>query len=346
MDEHCKKYNLSDYYLKYFSHAFIKSKSPKVLYVHTPFCNGKCGYCNAGTKGAFSKEEFNAFYENTYQKHLDVYSEIFENVKFDQVYFGGGTPTIAAAERLKEVFDMIPGFKAIAVKCIEASPHTLSDEHIKLFSEYGFSFLSVGIQSLDPEICEMHNRKHVLRKQLLELSQKLHDNSLFYNYDLICFLNWGDLRDIPQFEDDLDFLLKECRAPSVTIHQYFQSMHTYEKTVALIRLMHRMIQKYPHYSCINSLLRDEDVIDETMYETEYRLIRENEHFTHYMWNRFNVLPDEGHDILSIGYTDTAHTISNANDVMYIASKNHLKKVKFNPLFQESYHDIRRLKGLA
>lgn len=78
---------------------------------------------------------------------------------FDEVYFGGGTPTILSPKQLNQIFDMIPDFGKIPNKCIEASPNTLTLEHIELLARKKFSFLSLGIQSLDEKLLKRYGRR-------------------------------------------------------------------------------------------------------------------------------------------------------------------------------------------
>jgi coproporphyrinogen III oxidase-like Fe-S oxidoreductase len=66
---------------------------------------------------------------------------------------------------MKNIFDLIPDFRKIKNKCLESTPSTLTDAHIQLFREYNFSFLSVGIQSLDKMICKKQNRPYLSRNE-------------------------------------------------------------------------------------------------------------------------------------------------------------------------------------
>jgi coproporphyrinogen III oxidase-like Fe-S oxidoreductase len=285
----------------FFINSFLNdSHNKNVLYVHTPFCLQKCSYCTCGSKATFSQEEFNEFYERLIPKHIFEYKKIFDSIIFDQVYFGGGTPTIANAKVLHKVFELIPNFKDIPNKCIEASPHTLTMEHLFLFKKYNFNFLSIGIQSLDKSICKKHNRPYITRQELETLSLILNEMGFYYNYDLIAFLDKGDVRDLKAFETELDFILK-TNPSCVTIHQYYQSFFTEEKTKALILLLKNSLSKNKNFLCSNSMLDIDDAYNDVLYQAEYRLVSNNKNYSHYMWNKYASIPVQGYNILSIGY---------------------------------------------
>ncbi len=135
---------------EYFCKLFLEYQNvfENVLYIHNPFCPRKCRYCHCQSMVTNSKEEVNEFYYKLLPAHFALYGELMSYVHFDQVYFGGGTPTYADTDMLEFVFNSIPYFSEIDNKCIEASPSTLSREHLYLFQKYKFKFLSMGIQSL------------------------------------------------------------------------------------------------------------------------------------------------------------------------------------------------------
>lgn len=331
---------------EFFINAFLNGskRNKKVLYIHTPFCLQKCSYCTCGSKSTYCSDEINRFYEKTIPTHIIEYQEIFKMINFDQVYFGGGTPTIANAKVLRNVFEQIPGFINIPNKCIEASPHTLTTDHIALFKDYNFSFLSIGIQSLDKAVCAKHNRLHISHQELKNLSSYLRQMGIYFNYDIIAFLDKGDIRDLKGFENELSFIL-DTRPSCVTIHQYYQSLFSTEKTKFLISLLRRLLESHKDYICPNSMLDLEDAEDDVYYQAEYRLVSENYNYYHYMWNKYASIPVQGYNILSIGYTNEFATVSNADNICYIPAKDKLSFIKYDPYIYSKFWEIRANKGL-
>lgn len=341
-----KAFQINENKKDFFINAFLNDsqQNKKVLYVHTPFCLQKCSYCTCGSKANYSIEEFKHFYESIIPKHISEYEKIFSTIKFDQVYFGGGTPTIANAKILRKVFESIPNFKEIPNKCIEASPHTLTMEHLSLFKEYNFNFISIGIQSLDKTICKKQNRLPITRQEIETLSLNLNKMEFYFNYDLIAFLDKGDIRDLKAFETELDFILK-TNPSCVTVHQYYQSFFNEEKTKALILLLKNSLSRNKNFSCSNSMLDIDDVHNDVLYQAEYRLVSKNKNYSHYMWNKYASIPVQGYNILSIGYTNEFSTVSNSDNICYISSQDKLSFISYDKFIHEDFIKIRRQKGL-
>lgn len=320
-------------------------RNQKILYIHTPYCNGKCKFCICPSISYQTKQELTTFIDQTLPAQINRYGDLLEELRFDEVYFGGGTPTLIDASSWEGIFQQIPHFAEIPIKCFEATPETMTFEHLELLKRHHFSYISLGVQTLDPDICRWQNRKHIHPEQLRYLSSVLREQHMYFNLDLICYLGAGDITDIPDFRKDMDFLMRECKASSICIHQLLQSHFTCEKTKMLVDLIKEMLDRYPEYECINSELLDEDITEETMYRVEYRLVREKREFRHYMWNKFPSIPIEGYDVLALGYTDRVSIKSNAGNLLYIPAKQHIERIAFNHRFAESEREIRKRKGL-
>lgn len=331
-----------EFYIKSFLNSSKENK--KVLYIHTPFCQQKCKYCTCGSKANYSLNEYKKFYEETIPFQIAEYNEIFDKVHFDQVYFGGGTPTIAEAQVLESIFNLIPNFEMIPNKCIEASPHTLTVDHVSLLKQFNFNFISIGIQSLEKSVCSRYNRRYVSRQELSNLSTYLRSNGIYFNYDLIAFLDKGDIRDLKSFEKELDFVL-DTKPSCVTIHQYYQSHFSIEKTKGLISLLSNILLSHQEYICANSMLNPNDAEMDVLYQAEYRLVSENYNYYHYMWNKYASIPVQGYNILSLGYSKEYPTVSNSDKICYIAGEDKLSFLNFDSKIRNGFFDIRKKKGL-
>ena len=331
---------------EFFISSFLRSSkdNKKVLYIHTPFCQQKCRYCTCGSKANFSFDEYKKFYEETLPFQIAEYNEIFDKVQFDQVYFGGGTPTIAEAQVLEGVFNLIPNFERIPNKCLEASPHTLTVDHVDLLKKFNFSFVSIGIQTLEKSVCKKYNRQHVSHQELRNLSMYLKNNNIYFNYDLIAFLDKGDIRDLKSFEKDISIVL-DTKPSCVTIHQYYQSHFSIEKTKGLISLLSHVLSHHQDYICANSMLDPNDAEMDVLYQAEYRLVSENYNYHHYMWNKYASIPVQGYNILSLGYSKEYPTVSNSDKICYVAGEDKLSFLKFDSQIRNSFLDIRQRKGL-
>jgi len=326
---------------QFFIDCFKESTSNNVLYVHIPYCLSKCKYCIYQSEKLSSKELLEQHIRELIPCQIEQYQEIFDSVSFDQVYFGGGTPTIVCPDLMDLLFRNIPNFKDIPKKCIETSPSTIDLGHVKLFSSYNFSFVSIGVQTLSERICKKWNRPYISNIELLRIAECMHQHDLYFNFDLICFLDKKDIRDLLEFRQHLEFIVKECRPSSITIHQLVQSQYSDERTRALIKTLRNILKEHPSYVCANSLLNDKDASMDTLYNSEYRLVLDGTFFTHYMWGKNSRLPVEGYNILSLGYTKKFQTTSNVDNLLYIPSNSILRDIEYDKYISTDSRNIQK-----
>lgn len=169
------------------------------IYIHIPFCQQICVYCDFHKEIATDKKIEN--YINRLIQSIDALE--FDLSKVKTIYIGGGTPSYIdnnLLERLlgkiKHVFDL----SVVEEYTIEANPNDIDHEKARLFSSYGINRVSLGVQSFDDEILKTMNRSHTshhITKAITAL-QKHHITNI--SIDLIFgFNNQG----LEQVEKDL-----------------------------------------------------------------------------------------------------------------------------------------------
>lgn len=127
----------------------------KSLYIHIPFCDSICDYCDF-TKLLYNEKFANEYLENL-KRELKEYSPFF----VETIYIGGGTPTSLPYDNLAMLLKEV-SFFASAVKeyTVEANPENLTLEKLKLLKDYGVNRLSIGVQTTDDNISKKINRGH------------------------------------------------------------------------------------------------------------------------------------------------------------------------------------------
>lgn len=127
------------------------------IYVHVPFCHGKCRYCSfVSTVNPARQHEY-------VMRVCDEIAAFGYGEKTDTVYFGGGTPsclypgaisTIFSKLRDKFVFD-----KNAEITC-EANPESATPEFIEECLKNGVNRLSFGLQCADDDVLKTAGRLH------------------------------------------------------------------------------------------------------------------------------------------------------------------------------------------
>lgn len=152
--------------------ATLNGDDPRTfsLYVHIPFCQTRCGYCDFNTytskdlgPGA-SRESF----AETAIKEIDFAVRAMEksNIpsrKIHSVFFGGGTPTLLPAADLNRVLEHAIktwGIENGAEVTTEANPDSLTADYVDQLKAGGFTRISVGMQSSVTGVLAVLERTH------------------------------------------------------------------------------------------------------------------------------------------------------------------------------------------
>ena len=149
------------------------------LYIHIPFCNSICPYCD------FTKFLKKTNFEDQYINELieDIKKTQISFFKFNTIYIGGGTPSCLSNENLEKILIECQKLAKKGTEfTIEANPEDLDDEKLNLFKKYGINRISIGIQSFNTDTLKMLGRKSIDFKSLIKKVKKYIKN---INIDLI-----------------------------------------------------------------------------------------------------------------------------------------------------------------
>lgn len=134
--------------------------NPCGLYIHIPFCSGKCPYCSFFSKTACDTEIEN--YVSQLIKLIKHYSAVYSEKIFDTVYIGGGTPSIIGTERLCRIVEK--SLECFNIKSpeitVEMNPTSAQHIDFKKLSKSGVNRISLGVQSSNEQELKLLGRKH------------------------------------------------------------------------------------------------------------------------------------------------------------------------------------------
>lgn len=128
-------------------------KNALSLYLHIPFCEVRCGFCNLFTRIGAPDGLTGAYLDALERQATAVREALGENddVRFATAAFGGGTPTFLTAAELTRLADiaehrMGADLRAVPLS-VEASPATATADRLAVLAERGATRLSLGVQS-------------------------------------------------------------------------------------------------------------------------------------------------------------------------------------------------------
>ena len=187
----------------------------KSLYIHIPFCEHLCDYCDFPKLQYF--RNFAIKYLDALEKELCSYQI---NHQLNTIYVGGGTPTALEDDLFVELLEIIKPYSQRVIEyTFECNPESLSDFKLQKMKEYGVNRLSIGVESTNDEILKAINRHHTFEDVKNAISRAKSYGFDNINVDLILGLPGSDKT---QLKRDLDNLLslgvQHLSSYSLTVH--------------------------------------------------------------------------------------------------------------------------------
>ena len=158
------------------------------IYIHWPFCESKCPYCDFNSHVSGIVDE--AAWRDAYLAELNRYAVETQNHVVTSVYFGGGTPSLMAADTVAAVLKRIHSLWSVSNDfevTVEANPSSSNRAQFEAFRKAGVNRLSLGMQSLCDESLVFLGRRHTsveARRAALEAAQVFDRYSLDFIYAL------------------------------------------------------------------------------------------------------------------------------------------------------------------
>lgn len=170
-------------------------------YIHIPFCNSICSYCD------FCKLLYNKKIVSNYLAELaKEISSIYQGEELKTIYIGGGTPSALSLEELEILFKILARLKKSKEieYTIEGNFESTTKEKLLLYKKYGINRLSFGLESISAKNLQFLERT-VIKNQVEEVikeARELGFNNI--NIDLMYALPNESKADLKK---DLDYIL-------------------------------------------------------------------------------------------------------------------------------------------
>ncbi len=279
------------------------------LYVHIPFCNNICYYCDFTKKIAKQKEKEK--YINYLIKEIKLYQKYFADI--ETVYIGGGTPSSLNLSLLEKLLIVLP--KKIKEFTIECNPEDINQEFLALLVKYNVNRISLGVQTFNNKLLKTINRKHTYQTTVksVELIKKYQLN---LNIDLIFGIPKQNLANI-QFD------LKTATALDVN-HISYYCLILENKTV-----FSKMYKE-------NKIELLEEELEASFYELIINFLKENG-YLHYEISNFSKSGYQS--IHNIKYWQNQEYIGVGNNASgYLNNKRYINKKLFADYYQSLDQD--------
>ena len=130
------------------------------LYVHIPFCKSICDFCPY-CKVLYSADLCDKYIDALIKEIHIVGGQNTEKKTVTSLYFGGGTPALAAT-RIKEIVDALNEHFIITDGIgLELHPDNVNVETLQILKDAGVTKISIGIQSFCDKYQKILGRKRI-----------------------------------------------------------------------------------------------------------------------------------------------------------------------------------------
>ncbi|MGD8206461.1 MAG: oxygen-independent coproporphyrinogen III oxidase [Thiohalocapsa sp.] len=136
--------------------ALAPSKSESLsLYIHVPFCAGRCLYCGCNTTVTHDSRRIDRYLDLLEREMAMVSGLVGGDRDLLQAHLAGGTPNYLTEAQLGRLSEMVERhFRLLADtdRSIECDPRRTSAGQLELLHALGFQRITLGVQDLEPQV--------------------------------------------------------------------------------------------------------------------------------------------------------------------------------------------------
>lgn len=155
------------------------------IYIHWPFCETKCPYCDFNIY--LRRDHDEGDWLEAYLTSIRTHRDLMPDAEIISIYFGGGTPSLMKADDVGAIINEAAKCWTLAPDVeitLEANPTSSEMDKFKAFKAAGVNRLSLGVQSLQDDALKflgrLHNSADVFRA--IDIAHNTFDR---FTFDLI-----------------------------------------------------------------------------------------------------------------------------------------------------------------
>ncbi|XP_018423367.1 PREDICTED: radical S-adenosyl methionine domain-containing protein 1, mitochondrial [Nanorana parkeri] len=225
-----------------------RTEEEAAVYVHWPYCEKRCTYCNFNKYIARSDNE-SAIRACLLQEAATLI-QLSQVRRVPSVFFGGGTPSLASPHTIAAVLEVISKYAYLphnAEITLEANPTSSRRSKLQQFRDSGVTRLSVGLQSLDDGDLQLLGRTHTASEALDTLKEAC---KLFPGGTSVDVMFGLPAQSLAAWRSTLERLLDLCD-DHVSLYQL-----TLERGTALFRLKEKGQLTFPDQELTAQMYHD------------------------------------------------------------------------------------------
>lgn len=180
---------------------------PLSLYIHVPWCERKCPYCDFNShqaKDTIDEPAYIASLLTDLEQDIALFGDGLTERKIQTVFVGGGTPSLFSSASYQSLFNGLRqrlNFSKNPEITLEANPGSSEAKKFAGFREAGINRLSIGVQSFNQHHLSKLGRVHTTQEAAL--AAKYAHQAGFTNFNLDLMFGLPE-QDISQALDDIE----------------------------------------------------------------------------------------------------------------------------------------------
>lgn len=276
------------------------------IYIHIPFCESRCYYCDFYS--SILNEDNVKNYFLALNKEIDLYSDFLKDKEVVSIFLGGGTPSSVNSKYILNLLNSLYKKINISDSCeitIEVNPNSLTEDKLKDYLLAKINRFSMGAQSFNENILKSIGRIHSKEDIFNAINLFKKYNIKNFSFDLMLSLPYQKFSDI---EESIKYIKKLNPA-----HISYYSLIIEENT-----LMEKL------YKNKNSIFPQEDE-DRKMY---HYIVKELEKLNYHQYEISNFAKDNMHSRHNLRYWNLNNYIglgasshSNIDNIRYYNHNN-------------------------
>ena len=131
------------------------------LYIHIPFCETKCPYCDFNTYSQI--EPLMPGYIVALIREIELWGDLLNHPTVRTVFFGGGTPSYLPSQDISQIMQSANSSFKIETEAevtLESNPGDFTSDKLTTYLESGINRLSIGVQTFDDHLLGVLGRRH------------------------------------------------------------------------------------------------------------------------------------------------------------------------------------------
>lgn len=168
------------------------------IYIHWPFCQAKCPYCDFNSHVVASVDQ--ARWAAAFEVELDRVAKLTGDQVLRSVFFGGGTPSLMDVSTVERILNRVRKnwrMENDVEITLEANPTSTEADRFKGFKAAGVNRVSIGVQALNDTDLKKLGRLHSAKEALtaIDIARTTFDRmsfDLIYARQHQTVLDWTD----------------------------------------------------------------------------------------------------------------------------------------------------------